>query len=194
MEDSSTVDATFRIATRLRREGLSNVGVVSQAYLRRASNDITAWVTGGRGEVRLCKGIYIEPEEIAFKGKDEVRANFLRLFVQLLDARCFVGIATHDDHLIAATHRILRERSVRPDAYEYQMLLGVREELRNWIREQGHPIRVYVPFASHWYAYSVRRLRENPALAGYVFRAMFLPRNGLTSFDPHPSSHRKESV
>ncbi len=182
MEDASTVDKTLDIFYRLRKEGFPNVGMVSQAYLRRASSDIRTLVERGGGEVRLCKGIYIEPESVAYKGKEEVRENFLRLFIQLLDGNCFVGIATHDEVLIRRSLDVIRQRSVPQDRYEYQMLLGVREDLRDAIRRDGHPLRVYVPFGEHWYAYSVRRLRENPEIAGYVFKAIFGLNAGPKSF------------
>lgn len=177
MEDSSTVDATLDIFYRLRNEGFQNVGMVSQAYLRRASGDIARLIDDGGGEVRLCKGIYVEADEVAFQGREEVRRNFMSLFEQLLEGRTFVGIATHDDILLSKTSEIIRKKGISSERYEYQMLLGVREDLRDAIRREGHPLRIYVPFGEHWYPYSVRRLRENPALAGYVFRAMFRPRS-----------------
>jgi len=177
MEDSSTVDRTLDIYFRLRSEGFHNVGMVSQAYLRRGGADLTRLISNGGGEVRLCKGIYMEPESIAFQGREEVRENFMALFEQLIQGGGFIGIATHDDVLLERTSDIIQKKGISSERFEYQMLLGVREDLRDRIRQQGYPLRVYVPFGEHWHPYSVRRLRENPALAGYVFKAMFRPRS-----------------
>lgn len=173
MEDSSTVDATWDIYYRLRSEGLTNVGMVSQAYLRRAEPDIRTMISRGGGEIRLCKGIYVEPESIAFKSREDVRNNFSRLLDVMFDGGCRVGIATHDDVLVDKAYGSIARHGLKPNEYEFQMLLGVQEGLRNTILSAGHSLRVYVPFGEHWYAYSVRRLRENPQIAGYVFKAMF---------------------
>lgn len=172
MEDSSTVGATWDIYYRLRSEGFSNIGVVAQAYLHRVESDMVRLVRSGGGEVRLCKGIYIEPVSIAYQFREDIRRNFLRVLDVLLDGGCFVGIATHDDVLIDQSANAASKRGLASDRYEFQMLLGVREPLRDATQRAGHAMRVYVPFGEHWYAYSVRRLRENPQIAGYVFKAM----------------------
>ena len=167
MEDSSTTDATLRLYRGLRESGYDNVGIVLQAYLRRTADDVRA-LADLRPSVRLCKGIYVEPAEIAFRDPEHVRASFARLLDQLLDAGCYVGIATHDEWVIKrALEQVVRRRLARED-YEFQMLLGVREDRREQLVRAGHRLRVYVPFGSHWYAYSLRRLQENPGIAGYV--------------------------
>ncbi len=173
MEDSSTVDATWDIYYRLRSEGFSNVGMVAQAYLHRIQDDMRKFIRQGGGEIRLCKGIYIEPVSISYRNREDVRRNFLQVLEILLDGGVKVGIATHDDTLVEHAAEMVLKKRIPATAYEYQMLLGVREPLRDSIRRRGHPLRVYVPFGESWYAYSVRRLRENPQIAGYVFKAMF---------------------
>ena len=161
MEDSSTTDRTLELYRSLRADGHSNVGVVLQSYLRRTLGDVE-----GLDNVRLCKGIYIEPEEIAFRDDAEVRTNYVRALERLVDADAYVGIATHDEYLIGEALRIVHDTS--PDRYEFQMLLGVRPDRADELVAGGHRLRVYVPYGEHWYQYSVRRLQENPAIAGYV--------------------------
>lgn len=176
MEDSSTTDLTLDLYRRLRAEGHTNVGVVLQAYMRRSENDARHLTTMG-ANVRLCKGIYREPASIAYQGREEVRENFMRLLELLLDGGSYVGIATHDDVLIERSYETVARRNLRWDSYEFQMLLGVKEAKRNAIVSDGHRLRVYVPFGEQWYAYSVRRLKENPQIAGYILRAL-IHRNG----------------
>jgi proline dehydrogenase len=171
MEDRTCTDATLDLYKSVRRD-FENVGVAIQAYLRRSEADVLELVKQ-RSNFRLCKGIYIEPEAIAFKDREEIRWNFLRLLRIMLDGGAYVGIATHDDVLIDASARIVAERGLSPDRYEFQMLLGVKEKLRLRLRQNGHRVRVYVPFGRQWYAYSVRRLKENPAIAGYVLKTIF---------------------
>jgi proline dehydrogenase len=178
MEDSTTVDATWEIYYRLHSEGFTNVGMVAQAYLHRIKDDMRKFIQSGGGEIRLCKGIYIEPVSISYLNREDVRRNYLEVLEMLLDGGVRVGIATHDDMLVDRAKEMVGRKRTAKTAYEFQMLLGVREPLRDSILNAGHPLRVYVPFGVHWYAYSVRRLRENPQIAGYVFKAMlgrFLP-------------------
>jgi proline dehydrogenase len=170
MEDSSATDDTLRLYRELREAGHENLGVVLQAYLRRTIDDIEA-LADLRPSVRLCKGIYVEPASIAFVDADEIRANFVRCLDALLDARAYVGIATHDEWLIGEALRIVGERGLDRGDYELQMLLGVREQRATELVAAGHRLRVYVPFGEQWYAYSLRRLQENPAMAGTVARA-----------------------
>jgi proline dehydrogenase len=170
MEDSSTTHDTLRLYRELREDGHDNLGVVLQARLRRTAADIEA-LADLRPSVRICKGIYLEPSTIAFADYEAVRANFLRCLDALFDAGCYVGIATHDEWLIEESLARISQRDLRPLEYELQMLLGVREERRDELVEEGHRLRVYVPFGEHWYAYSVRRLKENPAMAGTIARA-----------------------
>jgi proline dehydrogenase len=168
MEDSSTTDRTLQLYRELHADGLDNLGVVLQAYLRRTLSDIP-----GLDNVRLCKGIYVEPESIAFREFEAVRANFVACLEALVEQGSYVAIATHDEHLIRAALRTVRKAGLAHDRYEFQMLLGVRPERADALVEDGHRLRVYVPYGSHWYEYSVRRLQENPKMAGYVAADIF---------------------
>ena len=170
MEDSSTTDDTLRLYRELREEGHDNLGVVFQARLRRTLGDIEG-LADLRPSVRLCKGIYLEPVTIAFTEYEAIRANFLRCLDALLDAGCYVGIATHDEWLIGESLARVSRRGLGPLDYELQMLLGVRVERRDELVAEGHRLRVYVPFGEHWYGYSLRRLQENPAMAGTIAKA-----------------------
>lgn len=172
MENSPYTTKTLNLYRRLRAEGLSNTGVVIQAYMRRSEDDIRS-LSALHASVRLCKGIYIEPEDIAYKGRAEVQHNYNRLLVQLFDNSMYVGIATHDDVLINFAREYIAKHSIAHDRYEFQMLMGVREEKRRELVREGHAVRVYVPYGSDWYGYSVRRLKENPQVAGHIFKAMF---------------------
>jgi proline dehydrogenase len=167
MEDSSTTDDTLRLYRELRAEGYDNVGVVLQAMLRRTVSDIAA-LADLRPSVRLCKGIYVEPPELAYQDYEAVRASFVRALEALLGAGCYVGIATHDEWLLGEGRRLVAERGLASDDYEFQMLLGVRPALGDELVVDGHRLRIYVPFGRHWYAYSLRRLQENPKIAGYI--------------------------
>ncbi|MHB8469463.1 MAG: proline dehydrogenase family protein [Gaiellaceae bacterium] len=170
MEDSSTTDDTLRVYRELREAGHDNVGVVLQAYLRRTLDDVRSLVDL-RPNVRLCKGIYVEPVAIAFTDYEEVRANYVRCLEALLDAHAYVAVATHDERLIGESLRRLADRGVGREGYELQMLLGVRERRADELVAAGHRLRVYVPFGEQWYAYSLRRLQESPAMAGVIARA-----------------------
>jgi proline dehydrogenase len=163
MEDSSTTDATLGLYSELRAAGHDNVGVVLQAYMRRTAADLT-----GLENVRLCKGIYLEPLELAFQDPDEVRGSYLAALDALLAQGSYVGIATHDELLIAEALRRIGAIGLGHDRYEFQMLLGVRASRGDELVRAGHRLRVYVPFGTHWYEYSIRRLQENPKLAGYA--------------------------
>jgi proline dehydrogenase len=167
MEDSSTTDDTLDLYRELREEGHENIGVVLQAMLRRTQSDIAA-LADLKPSVRLCKGIYVEPPDLAYQDFEAVRASFVRALEALLDAGCYVGIATHDEWLLAQGRRLVAEHRLAREAYEFQMLLGVRPELGDELVVEGHRLRIYVPFGRHWYAYSLRRLQENPKIAGYI--------------------------
>jgi proline dehydrogenase len=167
MEDSSTTDSTLQLYRELRERGNENVGIVLQALLRRTLDDIRG-LAHLRPNVRLCKGIYIEPPEIAYREFGAVRANFVRALQALLEARCFVGIATHDEWLLDQGRRLVAEHRLGQDEYEFEMLLGVRAEAGDRLVREGHRLCVYVPFGRHWYEYSLRRLQENPKIAGYI--------------------------
>jgi proline dehydrogenase len=172
MEDHTCTDDTLKIFQTV-KEKYSNVGIVIQAYLKRSESDIRR-LAAEKAKVRLCKGIYNEPAGIAFKGKGEIQENYLRLLRILLDARCYVGIATHDDVLLNGAKTMIGEMKLLPNEYEFQMLLGVRSEKRNELIRSGHRLRVYTPYGKRWYAYSVRRLKENPQMAGYIVKSIFL--------------------
>ena len=171
MEDASTTDATLRIYRDLQNH-YPHVGVVLQAYLRRTLGDIDTLPRVG-ANVRLCKGIYIEPRAIAYKAYETVRHNYLQALEKLLSRGVYVGIATHDDHLICGALALVDRLRVPRERYEFQMLLGVEPELRRVLIAAGQRLRVYVPYGKDWYPYSVRRLRENPKIARHVTRALF---------------------
>ncbi|MBI3004152.1 MAG: proline dehydrogenase family protein [Ignavibacteriales bacterium] len=176
MEDSTATDDTIAIYKRLREEGYDNVGIVIQAYLKRSDADVRALIRL-KANFRICKGIYIESPDIAFTDRDDIRRNFVLLVRSILENGCYVGIATHDEYLIEKSYELIQRNKLSLQQYEFQMLLGVRENLRNSITANGHRLRVYVPFGEHWYAYSIRRLKENPQIAGYIMKALF-SRNG----------------
>ena len=167
MEDSSTTSETLALYRQIREEGHDNLGVVLQAALKRTLSDI-----GGLGNlrpnVRVCKGIYVEPPEIAYQEDEIIRLNFLDALEALFDIGSYVGIATHDDWLIGEALALVERRGLGRDDYEFQMLLGVRAELGDELVREGHRLRIYVPFGRRWYEYSIRRLQENPKIAGYV--------------------------
>ncbi len=174
MEDSSTTGETLELYGRLYSEGFENVGVVIQANMRRSEEDVRRLVSM-KANIRLCKGAYIEPEEIAFKGKEEIRLNYLKLLKILLEGEGYVGIATHDDFLIDKAYQAIQEMNLQKSDYEFQMLHGVKMKLRDKIVADGHRLRVYVPFGRYWYAYSIRRFKENPQMVRYVIRALIFP-------------------
>jgi proline dehydrogenase len=170
MEDSSCTTDTLRLYRELRKEH-SNVGVVVQAYLRRTVPDV-ADLQDLRPNYRLCKGVYVEPTEIAYDDMRDINRNYVSILETLLRNGSYVGIATHDELIVNEALGMIGELKLPRTAYEFQMLLGVNEQLRNRTVASGHKLRVYIPYGRDWYAYSVRRLRENPRLAGYVFKAM----------------------
>jgi proline dehydrogenase len=175
MEDSTCTTDTIDVFTALFKE-FPRMGIVVQAYLRRTEQDVRTLIAAGAG-FRLCKGIYKEPPAIAFQDRGEVQRNFLRLLELMLTQGAYVGIATHDSVLVDGAEAMVRRLGLRRDQYEFQMLLGVRPELRKKLVRAGHRVRLYVPFGEHWYAYSLRRFKENPEVAGYVFRALFVRNN-----------------
>ena len=174
MEDSPYTDSTIRLYKRL-REKYSNVGIVIQSYLKRSFNDVVD-LSKLNTNFRLCKGIYIEPAEIAFKDKQKIRDNYIKILKEMFSIGSYVGIATHDEYLINESYRLIKEMNIPKDKFEFQMLLGVREDLRDKINNNGYKIRIYVPFGKDWYKYSIRRLQENPEIAGHVFKNIFVRR------------------
>jgi proline dehydrogenase len=167
MEDSSCTDDTLALYRELREEGLDNLGIVLQAYLRRTLDDIDS-LADLTPNVRLCKGIYLEPLKVAYQDFDQVRANFVRALDALLAGGSYVGVATHDEWLISEAERLVAQYGRARDEYEFQMLLGVREQRGDGLVREGHRLRIYVPYGEQWYAYSLRRLQENPKIAGYI--------------------------
>jgi proline dehydrogenase len=170
MEDHTCTDATLRIYRHLLSE-VGHVGVVLQSYLHRTVADINDLLPL-KPNIRLCKGIYREPRLIAWKQYETVRSNFIYTMEKLLEGGAYVGIATHDVHLVWAGMAAVDRLGLDREDYEFQMLYGVDPELRRIILDRGHRLRVYVPFGRDWYPYSMRRLRENPTVAHHVTRAM----------------------
>ena len=171
MEDSPYTDLTFELYKRI-YEDYSNVGVVLQAYLKRTSNDAIILNKLGTN-YRLCKGIYIEPATIAYKDKQAIRDNYMKTLELIFKSGNYVGIATHDKYLIDKSCELIKDLNIPKEKFEFQMLLGVREDLRDKINKDGYKIRVYVPFGEDWYRYSIRRLQENPQLAGHIVKEFF---------------------
>lgn len=169
MEDSPYTDKTIALYKKL-FEQYKNVGIVVQAYLKRTLDDVVILNKIGTN-YRLCKGIYIEPASIAYKDKQAIRENYLKILDSMFKDGNYVGIATHDKVLIDAVYKRVKERNISKDKFEFQMLLGVREDLRDKINSDGYKIRIYVPFGKDWYAYSVRRLKENPSIAGHIVKS-----------------------
>lgn len=177
MEDSQCVDAEIELFRKLHREFPRQVGLVMQAYLRRTANDLQSFASSGGDSslfnFRLCKGIYVEPEQIAFKGYQEIRDHFLEDLEYILSQGMYAGIASHDKYLVDGALKLLSKYQTPKDRYEFQMLYGVSPELRQSLVKAGHRMRVYVPFGKEWFNYSTRRLKENPKIAGHIIRALF---------------------
>jgi proline dehydrogenase len=171
MEDSPCTDATLAVYRTLRAEFPGHVGVVLQSRLRRTLDDVET-LTEEPANFRLCKGIYLEPREIAYTDPELIRSNFTLALERMIERGAYVGIATHDERLAWEALRLVRRFSLPRDRYEFQMLLGVDETLRRILIRSGHRLRVYVPFGEKWHAYSMRRLRENPQVAGYILKAL----------------------
>jgi len=169
MEDSPFTDKTINVYKRIYQD-YKNVGIVIQAYMRRSYDDVITLNKIGTN-YRLCKGIYVESASIAYKDKQEVRNNYLKLLDAMFKDGNYVGIATHDKYLIDEAYKRIKEKNISKDKFEFQMLLGVREDLRDKINSDGYKIRIYVPFGKDWYAYSVRRLKENPSVAGHIVKS-----------------------
>jgi proline dehydrogenase len=171
MEDSSCTDDTIALYRDLREAGRDNVGIVLQSRLKRSLADVDA-LAELKPNVRVCKGIYVEPPALAYQGRDQVRESYLQILDALLEGGSYVGIATHDEWLIERS--LPRVAGLGRREYELQMLLGVREERASSLVAEGHRLRIYVPYGQKWYEYSLRRLQENPALAGMIARETVL--------------------
>lgn len=171
MEDSMYTDKTINLFKRI-YEKYDCVGIVLQAYLKRTYSDVLNLNPLGTN-YRLCKGIYVEPPTIAYQNRQDVRDNFMKCLLAMLKNGNYVGIATHDDYLIRESYKLINQLNIPSDKFEFQMLLGVKEDLRDKINADGYKIRVYVPFGKDWYAYSLRRLKENPHIARHIFLNIF---------------------
>lgn len=169
MEDHTTTDKTIEIFLRLKKEFDGHVGTVIQSYMRRTMDDIN-YLIEHKANLRLCKGIYNEPREVAYKDMFSINDNYNYNLRKLLTNGCYTGIATHDEKLVWYALSVIDELKLDKKDYEFQMLLGVDEQLRDIIVAAGHRMRIYVPYGKDWYAYSVRRLKENPKMAGYVLK------------------------
>lgn len=178
MEDSQCVDMEIDIFRRLRAEFPSNVGLVVQAYLRRTLSDLEGLSDINTEQhpinFRLCKGIYVEPENIAFKDFHEIREQYLNDLRFMFENKMYAGIATHDKYLVEQSLTMIEEMGIPKDMYEFQMLYGVTPELRQSIVDKGHVMRVYVPYGKQWFNYSTRRLKENPKMAQHIIKALFI--------------------
>lgn len=173
MEDSSVTSITLDIYRKLREEH-ENVGTVIQSCLHRSKDDIQTLLDADIAHIRLCKGIYVEPQEIAYTDPDDIRQSYQDLLVQLFEGGATkVGIATHDPLLVEHAEATIERLKIDKTRYEFQMLLGVAGTMRARLVAEGHPLRVYVPFGERWHAYSMRRLRENPGIAMHIIRNLF---------------------
>ena len=168
MEESIYTSKTLEIHSKLAKKH-NNVGIVIQAYLRRSESDVSELIKIEAG-VRLCKGIYVEPREIAFKDRENIRQNYTRLLKMLLKGGRYVGIATHDERLVYEAYDIINEMGLGKEEYEFQMIYGVNKEMGKRILADGHRLRIYVPYGEEWLAYSIRRLKENPDIAGHIIK------------------------
>ena len=177
MEDSTTTDDEIALFRRLKAEFPANVGLVLQAYLKRTYNDLEQMMDLNSPEIpvnyRLCKGIYVEHESIAYKKYEDINQHYLEDLEYIFKNKIYVGIATHDKPLIEGAYRLIKKYNVPKNMYEFQMLYGVTPKLRESVVNEGHNMRVYVPFGKQWFGYSTRRLKENPKMASHIIKAVF---------------------
>ncbi len=180
MEDSPCTDMELDIYRKLKGEFPNNVGLVIQSYLKRTHQDIQDLKDLNSEDapvnLRLCKGIYIEPDEIAYQEYEEVNTHFLADLELMFKEKMYPAIATHDIPLVEGAYKLLEKYEVPKEKYEFQMLFGVTPALRQSILDRGHRMRVYVPFGKQWFGYSTRRLKENPKMAGVIIKALFKKR------------------
>jgi len=178
MEDSQCTDDTIEIFRKIKQEFPKNVGLVFQAYLMRTLDDIKNLQDLNNEEnpinYRLCKGIYVEPKEIAYKKYHEVNEHFLEDIEYAFANKIYHGIATHDKPVVEGSYKLIEKYNIPKHMYEFQMLYGVTPELRRSIVDKGHTMRVYVPFGQQWFGYSTRRLKENPKMASKIIKAIFI--------------------
>jgi proline dehydrogenase len=170
MEDSAVTQVTIDIFKRLRAEfGLDDVGIVLQSYLRRTFADAQE-LTKIPARIRICKGAYNEPPEVAFPDKKDVDDNYVRVMQLLLESGNYHGIATHDPKMIEATINFASREGIGKEKFEFQMLYGVRRDLQRQLARDGYNMRIYVPYGKHWYPYFMRRLAERPANIWFVLK------------------------
>ncbi|MFT5701923.1 MAG: proline dehydrogenase [Desulforhopalus sp.] len=178
MEDTPCTDMEIDIYRRIKEEFPTNVGLVLQSYLKRTHQDIKNMKEIHSDEspvnFRLCKGIYVEPESLAYKKYDEINDHFLEDIDLMLKEGMYPGIATHDKPVVEGAYELLEKYNTPKDKYEFQMLYGVAPALRKSIVDAGHTMRVYVPFGQHWFGYCTRRVKENPAMASVIIKAIFV--------------------
>ena len=172
MEGTPYTQATLDMVRRLHARWPGRVGTVIQSYLYRSQADVDRLMAEGI-RVRLCKGAYKEPPDLAYPEKKDVDANYIRLMQTLLKSGIFHGIATHDEAMIAATQRFVEEQGIDRGSFEFQMLYGIRRDLQHKLVEQGYGVRVYVPFGTEWYPYFMRRLAERPANVLFLAKNFF---------------------
>lgn len=178
MEDSPCTDLEIELFRKLKKEFPANVGLVIQAYMRRTLKDIMGLNVLNTKDIplnfRLCKGIYVEPETIAFKKYQEINDHYLEDLEYMFRSAMYPAIATHDKPIVEGAYKLIEKYKVQRNQYEFQMLYGVTPELRQSIVNKGHTLRVYVPFGKDWFGYSTRRLKENPKMATHILKALFI--------------------
>ena len=178
MEDSPCTTITIEMYRKLKAEFPKNCGLVVQAYMKRTLQDLKDLMDIHTDEIplnyRLCKGIYVEPAEIAYKKYEEINEHFLEDLEFLFKNGVYPGIATHDKPLVSGAYKLIEKYKIPKDKYEFQMLYGVTPELRQSIVDNGHKMRVYVPYGKQWFGYSTRRLKENPKMAWLIIKALFV--------------------
>jgi proline dehydrogenase len=178
MEDSACTDLEIELFRKLKNEFPKNVGLVMQAYMKRTLQDLESMLDMNATDVplnfRLCKGIYVEPEEIAYKKYEEINQHYLEDLEFLFKHQVYPGIATHDKNLVEGAYTLIEKYKVPKNMYEFQMLYGVTPELRQSIVDKGHTMRVYVPYGKDWFGYCTRRLKENPKMASQIIKAIFV--------------------
>lgn len=172
MENTPYTTQTLDIYKKLRDEGYDNIGFVIQAYLKRSMDDLKA-LSSYKPSTRLCKGIYNESADVAYKDREKIRQNYRELLQYMIESGYYTAIATHDDVLLDFAEKLIKEKNLSKDQYEFQMLLGVTESLRNKLIKNGHKVRVYTPYGIDWYGYSMRRLNENPQMVGHIVKSIF---------------------
>lgn len=178
MEDSQCVDLEIELFRKLKKEFPKNVGLVLQSYMRRTMDDIVDMLDLSTDDnpvnYRLCKGIYVEPENVAYKKYEEINDHFLKDLEYMFKNGIYPGIATHDEKLVNGAYKLIEKYKVPNDKFEFQMLYGVTPSLRKSILNKGYRMRIYVPFGKQWFAYSTRRLKENPKMAQEIMKALFV--------------------